>query len=59
MTRSRSVASAVASRDDFAQLAIGLLEEDMPVPKPVRILGVSLSSLQDEEDTDPQLAFVI
>jgi DNA polymerase-4 len=59
ITRSRSVASAVASRDDLAQLAIGLLEENMPVPKPVRLLGVSLSSLQGEEDSDPQLVFGI
>jgi DNA polymerase-4 len=59
ITRSRSVASAVTSRDDLAQLAIGLLEENMPVSKPVRLLGVSLSSLQCEEESDPQLAFGI
>jgi DNA polymerase-4 len=59
ITRSRSVSSAVASRDDLVQLAIGLLEENMPVPKPVRLLGVSLSSLQREEDAAPQLAFGI
>jgi DNA polymerase-4 len=56
ITRSRSVASAIASRDDLAQLAIGLLEENMPLPKPVRLLGVSLSSLQGEEVTELQLA---
>jgi DNA polymerase IV len=59
ITRSRSVASAVVSRGDLAQLALGLLKENMPVPKQVRLLGISLSSLQDEEDANPQMAFGI
>jgi DNA polymerase-4 len=46
ITRSRSVPSAVAHRDDLAHLMIGLLKENMPFPKPVRLLGVSLSSLK-------------
>ena len=59
ITRSRSVSSAVANRDDFARLAIGLLKDAMPLPKAVRLLGVSLSSLQGENDMDPQLDFSI
>jgi DNA polymerase IV len=59
ITRSRSVSSAVADRGDLARLAIGLLENAMPIPKAVRLLGVSLSSLQGENDTDPQLDFSI
>jgi DNA polymerase IV len=31
----------------------------MPLPKAVRLLGVSLSSLQGENDTAPQLDFRI
>ena len=46
ITRSRSVSSAVANRSDLARLAIGLLENAIPLPKAVRLLGVSLSSLQ-------------
>jgi DNA polymerase-4 len=57
ITRSRSVSSAVANRDDLAQTAISLLEDNMPLPKAVRLLGVSLSSLQSENDTEPQLDF--
>jgi hypothetical protein len=30
------------SRDDLKQLVVGLLRNEMPVPKPVRLLGVSL-----------------
>ena len=59
ISRSRSVSSAVASRDDLAHLAIGLLENAMPLTKAVRLLGVSLSSLQSETETEPQLDFSI
>ena len=59
ITRSRSVSSAVADRGDLARLAIDMLENAMPLPKAVRLLGVSLSSLQGENDTDPQLDFNI
>jgi DNA polymerase-4 len=59
ITRSRSVAAAVSSRSDLERLAVGLLQTEMPLPKPARLLGVSLSSLQGEYDTDPQLDFMI
>lgn len=57
ITRSRSVSSAVANRDGLAELAIGLLQDNMPFPKPVRLLGVSLSSLQVGNGGEPQLDF--
>jgi DNA polymerase-4 len=59
ITRSRSLSSAVADRQDLERLAIGLLENEMPLPKAVRLLGVSLSALQGEDDTEPQLDFRI
>jgi DNA polymerase IV len=60
ITRSRSVSSPVAHRDDLADLAIGLLRDNLPLPKPVRLLGVSLSSLQGGNDAKPpQLDFGI
>ena len=46
ITRSRSVPSAISNRDDLARLSIGLL-------------GVSLSSLQGENDAEPQLDLMI
>jgi DNA polymerase-4 len=55
ITRSRSVPTAVASRDDLRRLAVGLLENEMPVPKPVRLVGVSLSSLRIDSGVEPQL----
>jgi DNA polymerase IV len=59
ITRSRSVSSAVANRDDLASLSIGLLEGAWPFPKAVRLLGVSLSSLRGEQDAEPQLDLCI
>jgi DNA polymerase IV len=59
ITRSRSVSAVVANRDDLACLTIALLEDAMPFPKAVRLLGVSLSSLQGDNDTKPQLDFGI
>jgi DNA polymerase-4 len=50
ITRSRSFHSAVTNRDVLAQTAISLLEDNMPLPKAVRLLGVSLSSLQVGDD---------
>ena len=55
ITRSKSVPVAVSSRDDLDSLAVGLLHAEMPLPKPVRLLGVSLSSLQTGEQIEPQL----
>lgn len=59
ITRSRSVLSVVANRDELANLAIGLLEENTPLPKAVRLLGISLSALQGQNDAVPQLDFGI
>jgi len=59
ITRSRSVPVAVSSRSDLEHVAIALLQNEMPVPKPVRLLGVSLSSLQGDDGDDPQLGLPI
>jgi DNA polymerase-4 len=55
ITRSRSVPTPVPNRDDLESLAIGLLQAEMPLPKSVRLLGVSLSSLQAGDQAEPQL----
>jgi DNA polymerase-4 len=54
ITRSRSVPVAVSSRSDLERLSVALLQNEMPVPKPVRLLGVSVSSLQSEVQAEPQ-----
>ena len=55
ITRSRSVPVAVSSHSDLERLSIALLQNEIPVPKPVRLLGVSLSSLQNDPQAEPQL----
>jgi DNA polymerase-4 len=60
ITRSRSVPGAVSSHSDLERLSIALLQNEMPLPKPVRLLGVSLSSLQgDDGQEEPQLGLPI
>ena len=59
ITRSRSVPVAVSSRSDLERLSIALLQNEMPLPKPVRLLGVSLSSLQGDDQEEPQLGLPI
>jgi DNA polymerase-4 len=59
ITRSRSVPVAVSSRGDLERLSVALLQNEMPVPKPVRLLGVSLSALQGEPQAEPQLGLPI
>lgn len=60
MSRSRSVPAIVENRDALESLAIGLLTSAMPLPKAVRLLGISLSSLRRDQDRAPeQLGLVI
>jgi DNA polymerase-4 len=59
ISRSRSVPVAVSSRSDLERLSIALLQNEMPIPKPVRLLGVSLSALQAELQDEPQLGMPI
>ena len=46
---------AVSSRSELEGLSVALLQNEMPVRKPVRLLGVSLSALQHADDAEPQL----
>jgi DNA polymerase-4 len=46
ITRSRTLGSAVQNRTLLERIALELLESILPLPKGVRLLGISLSSLQ-------------
>jgi DNA polymerase-4 len=59
ITRSRSVPITVSSRSDLERLAVALLQNEIRFLKPVRLLRVSLSSLQGEDEQEPQLGFPI
>jgi DNA polymerase IV len=45
----------LSSRSDLERLSIALLQSEIPLPKPVRLLGISLSSLQGNDQVEPQL----
>jgi DNA polymerase IV len=59
ITRSKSVPSAVSSRVNLERLSVALLQAELPVPKAVRLLGVSLSSLQKDHKEELQLGLPI
>jgi len=45
MTRARSLAQPVASKAQFAAVARVLLDEALPLPLPIRLMGLTLSNL--------------
>ncbi|MGM4927660.1 DNA polymerase IV [Tardiphaga sp. 619_E2_N8_5] len=55
ISRSQSMPAVVSDRSDLERVSISLLQNLMPMPKAVRLLGISLSSLQNEADIEPQL----
>jgi DNA polymerase-4 len=59
ITRSKSIPVAVSSRSELERLSVGLLQSEIPIPKPVRLLGVSLSALHGEFRVEPQLGLPI
>lgn len=59
ITRSRSVPAAISNRADLERMSISMPRNEMPVPKPVSLLGVSLSSLQGDDREEAQLGFPI
>jgi DNA polymerase IV len=52
LTRARSFSRAVASLAEFSRVAHELLDEVLPLPQPVRLMGLTLSAIEGEEDED-------
>ena len=55
-TRARSLPHPVADKTEFARLANALLEEQLPLPMPVRLMGLTLGSIEHDEDDEPSAA---
>ena len=53
LTRARSLPRAVADLAEFSRLSHALLDEVLPLPQPVRLMGLTLSALEDEDDETP------
>jgi DNA polymerase-4 len=54
ITRSRTGQTQIGTRSELEQLSNALLEPLFPVARGVRLLGVSLSSLADESEREPE-----
>ena len=53
MTRAVSQPDYVDGKPEFAKLARALLEAELPLPKPIRLMGLTLSGLEGAEDDKP------
>jgi DNA polymerase IV len=53
MTRATSLPDYVSGKDEFAKLARALLEAELPLPMPIRLMGLTLSGLEGVEDDKP------
>jgi DNA polymerase-4 len=53
-TRARSLPQPVADKAEFARVARGLLDEQLPLPLPIRLMGLTLSGLEGQEDERPR-----
>ncbi|QOV94202.1 DNA polymerase IV [Novosphingobium sp. ES2-1] len=51
-TRARSLPRPIAGKEEFAALARDLLDAQLPLPKPIRLMGLTLSALEGEEAED-------
>jgi DNA polymerase-4 len=59
ITRSRTSQTQIGSRGELEQLGNALLEPLFPVAKGVRLLGVSLSSLAEESEPEPEFSLPV
>ncbi|MFO6446019.1 DNA polymerase IV [Erythrobacter sp. NE805] len=53
ITRATSLDRHVSGKAEFASLARGLLEAELPLPKPIRLMGLTLSALEGAEEDKP------
>ena len=54
MTRAASLPDWVAGREQFAATARALLEAELPLPQPIRLMGLTLSGLEGAEEKAPR-----
>jgi DNA polymerase-4 len=52
MTRAKSLPRPIGSKAEFARLGRAILDEVLPLPMPVRLMGLTLSNLEGEESDD-------
>jgi DNA polymerase IV len=52
ITRSRSVDHLITERQEFVRVGHGLLDQLLPAPIGIRLLGITLSNLTNDDETD-------
>jgi len=52
-TRAKSLPRALAGREEFAATARAILEDELPLPLPIRLMGLTLSNLEREGAEPP------
>lgn len=53
MTRARSAHSSISDKSTFAGLAREILESVLPLPQPIRLMGLTLSALRGVQEVAP------
>lgn len=53
LTRARSLPQPLASRAELAEIGHALLDEVLPLAQPVRLVGLTLSALEEDEPAPP------
>lgn len=53
-SRSRSLPQMIEDRASFARMAEEILEEQLPLPMPIRLMGLTLSNLEGAEETEDE-----
>ena len=53
VTRSRSTPNYVANKAEFAAISRTLLDDVLPLPMPIRLMGLTLSNLEGDEVHPP------
>jgi DNA polymerase-4 len=53
ITRAASLPDYIAGKEAFARVARGLLEAELPLPKPIRLMGLTLSALEGAQEEKP------
>jgi DNA polymerase-4 len=51
LTRARTLPTFVADKAEFARTGHALLDELLPLPQPVRLMGITLSALEGEKES--------